>query len=238
MSHFPKTLLLFLAFTAAIPLAGCMEETVPVSLSVHDHYPDSQVLGASVNGEASAPVGGMICCVTIPKKWKPGLTAKVSWSVYLDDPDTQESPSSSRQLFRKSAVVEIPEYDKAARVQVHIYPGDKARLVVAQQDIGSPFYPLPRAEWPPYEVDNILIHRIVHIPGYFSWGTPYPASKRDWEWAKQWGVTQDGKCTDPDYLAWEKKFDAGIQEGEKKQQEEEQKLQPSQELNPLQEQSK
>jgi len=222
-----KTLLILCVFTVAISLAGCKEDVVPVGLRVHDHYPKRQVLGASVNGEASAPVGGTICCVTIPRKWKPGLTAEVSWSVYLEeDSNDPRNPNKTEKLVRKSAVVEIPEYMEAEGFHVHVYPDDKVRIAMTNKDIGNPFYPLPKAEWPPYEVDRVLIWRYLNVPNYYA---HKPRTRLDIEWIKQWGVA-DGKCTDPEYLAWEKEYEVKIQQIKQSEhmQQEQKNLQPQQ----------
>jgi len=216
MRHFLKTFLLLCGCVGTLSLAGCSEETSSVNLAVHDHYPERQVLGASVNGEASSAIGGTTCCVTVPKKWKPGLTAKVSWSVYL--PVDPNDPDSVKELVEKSAVAEIQEYtqNELGSIHVHVYPGEKVRLVVARWDYGSPFYPLPRAEWGVrHEVDNIFIYRYTRAPGYFDNQKKKP-TERDWEWARQWGITKDGKCIDPVYLEWEKNWPAMLEENRKK----------------------
>jgi len=222
MRYFPKRFLILCVFTVAISLAGCKEESASVGLSVFDHYPKRQVLGASVNGEASAPVGGVICCVTIPRKWKPGLTAEVSWSVYLeDDPSDPRNPIGTEKPVGKSAVVEIPEYtqNELGALDVHIYPDDKVRLVVTHWDYRSPFYPLPRAEREArHKIDYFLIRKYCRDPSYYDIPSR-PATSRDYKWAKQWGM-EDGKCTDPEYLAWEKEIEVKLKEGMKKQQEE------------------
>ncbi|MDR2208597.1 MAG: DUF3304 domain-containing protein [Azoarcus sp.] len=222
MNAYFKTFLLLCCVVLAFLQTGCKEEKgVAVSLSAHDHYPKRQVLGVSINDdEGSASIGGIQCCIVLPKKWKPGLTAKLSWAVYLDDdPNEPRDPNTPKQPVEKSAIVEIPQYDKPRQVHVHIYPGEKARIVVSNYDFGSPFYPLPREEWAfGGEVDYIIIYRITHTPNYYD-NHPKPPTEKDWEWAKQWGLTKDGKCTDPDYLEWEKGFHARIVEGRKRQRE-------------------
>jgi len=221
LRNYLKTgLLLLCGFVLALPLAGCREEEegVAVSMFAHDHYPNQQVLGVSINdGEGSASVGGLHCCVVIPRKWKPGLTAKLSWSVYLDDdPSVPSDPKVSQKPVVKSAVVEIPQYDKPAYVHMHIYPGEKARIVISNWSFGSPFYPLPREEWKEgNEIDYFFIDSYLHWPGMFD-HDPHPPTEKDWEWAKQWGLTKDGKCTDPDYLEWKKNLPAMLEESERR----------------------
>jgi len=216
MRYLLKAFLLLCGFMGALSLAGCGEEKAIVSLSVHDHFPGNKVLGASVNGEASSSVGGSSCCVNLPKKWKPGMTAKVSWAVYL--PVDPNDPNSQNTPVRKSAIVEIQEYtpDELGSIHVHVYPDDKIRLIVTLWDFASPFYPLPRAErGKGNEVNYFSIRIYCKNPHYFDM-PPTPATPRDYEWAKQWGM-ENGKCTDPEYLEWEKNLPAMLEENRKKQ---------------------
>ena len=77
---------LIAALLASTLLTGCFEEE-KVSLSyLGVNHTDKEVVELAINGEGgilnvSAQGGGgkMVCCVTLPRKWRPGLTVKIDW---------------------------------------------------------------------------------------------------------------------------------------------------------------
>lgn len=119
--HIPAAVLIFAM------LGGCLEaEKEPLSYTAINRT-DKDIVAISVNGEggvlhASAQNGGgaTICCVLLPKKWQPGLTAKIAWQeggVFKRDergnvvkergvPIVIESPW-------KEKIVEIPRYSES-----------------------------------------------------------------------------------------------------------------------------
>lgn len=191
--HFLKALLIFSGLVSVLPLAGCMEEEmVPLTVRGIDHTDYGRrkgVVGFDIDGKFSAGIGGTTFGgIDVPRKWKPGMTVTISWAAVETDEDVKTSTTKQH-----SAVVEIPEYTKEDlfTFYVHIYPGDKVKVVVARHGMGSIFHPLPREDWPVQTPDLITMHRYLSGPNDSYW----KLTKKDLEWAKQWGVV-DGKCQD------------------------------------------
>jgi hypothetical protein len=179
---------------SVVPMVGgcqAKEEMVPVSLSGLGHYKDDlSVLGFSVNNEASNKIGGITCCVTLPKHWKPGLTVKVSWSYTHGPSSTEETVVPPPQ----TKVVEVQKYtpERMGRLQIHFYDGNKVKAVSTDYDIGSPFYPLPKEDWHPYDVNQNVIWNYKNIPQIREELIP-----EDLEWGKQWGFSLEDKEQKP-----------------------------------------
>ena len=82
---------------------------------------------------------GSVCCVTYPRKWRPGLVAKVRWATSSGKSDGDPTPTWHE------AEVPIEPYDVPGSMNVHFLPESKVRIVV--------FNGSPRAEGykgPPY----------------------------------------------------------------------------------------
>jgi len=92
----------------------------------------NHVAGGAVSKHGES---GVICCIGIPDKWRPGLKVKVYvqndalWLKYKDPNRWQETELA------------VPEYDKAGDLFVAILPGDKVDLVVSNCDPGGPCWP-------------------------------------------------------------------------------------------------
>nr|WP_277914425.1 DUF3304 domain-containing protein [Janthinobacterium agaricidamnosum] len=80
--------------------------------------------------------GGETCCVMIPKQWRPGLKANIEWSydTRQDDPNPPPPPQKIE--------IDIPEYKKPGRIQVHFYDDYHVKLVISDCSITHPFYPM------------------------------------------------------------------------------------------------
>ena len=138
-------------------LAGCpaKEKSVPVSVTGYNHNEDLAILGFSVNG-ASGPNLGLAsgggkysCCIGLPKKWKPGMTATVHWQYGTLEGRPPPPPP-------QSATVEIPEYTpkNMGPLQVHFYPDHRIKVVSSRYLLGHPYHPLPQEDWYPWTLDE------------------------------------------------------------------------------------
>jgi hypothetical protein len=90
--------------------------------------------GVSINAYSG---GGSVCCILYPRKWHPGLTAKVKWA-------TSSGKSDGDPTWHE-AEVPIEPYDVPGSMNVHFLPNDEVRIVI--------FNGSPRAEGykgPPY----------------------------------------------------------------------------------------
>jgi len=135
-----------LAALLAIPLAGCLEaEKVPLSYLALNKT-DKNIVSIVVNGEGgildvSAQGGGgtVVCCVVLPKRWRPGLMATIKWqeggtfkrdekgAVVTEDgvPIVIESPWKER-------AVEVPKYDeKMGDFYIVFFPNDEIKVAVS-----------------------------------------------------------------------------------------------------------
>lgn len=110
---------------------------------VHHLGPNFNVSQFFVDGYYGSNVGrgggggSNVCCVLLPKKWRPGLSAEVRWS--LND-WSHEKPSEVEAGNYDSvagggsyiATVPVERYEKASHVWVHFYTGGKVRIVSSQ----------------------------------------------------------------------------------------------------------
>ncbi len=146
-----------LACLIGVVLAACSgDETVAVSYAAYNHT-DKSIVSFVINGEggilaASAHGGGgRMCCVVLPKHWRPGLMATIKWQeddIPIFNPDgtrkvidgvpaTNESPWKER-------TVEVPKYEgEMGTFFIHIFPGDEVKVLMNIYGAGNPQHPLP-----------------------------------------------------------------------------------------------
>lgn len=128
-------------FFAGVALAACSDTSDP-SIDISGlNYTDVWITTFFVNGyyaSGVSPNGGggkFVCCVTIPRKWRPGLRVTVRWTA--DD----RVPN-----LWKERVVEVPKYTERdfGTFAVHFYPDDTVKVLVTSVLEGHPNYPYPR----------------------------------------------------------------------------------------------
>ena len=148
--------------TCLLALSGCsQEEMVPVGVTGYNHIEDQSIDYFTVNGAGGSLLppwsggGNTSCCVSIPEKWKPGMTATVHWS--YGKRQGQPPPPEPQ-----SATVEIPEYapKKIGNLHVHFYPDHQIKVVVTTYGLGHSYYPLPKADWAPWELDEAVVRNL------------------------------------------------------------------------------
>jgi hypothetical protein len=112
-----------------------------------------------LNVPAKGGGGGQICCVTLPRKWRPGLTAKIKWeplSQYKRDSNGAlvmqgGAPVVIRSPY-KEKTVEIPKYTEKdlAHFDIHFLPNDEVLVKVSfeypEHPDYIPAYPSPREQ--------------------------------------------------------------------------------------------
>lgn len=138
--------------TVAI-VAGCSDAEAPparmsLNLVPYNHMTDGianfdvQVKGGSKSGggflHAGSGGGSMICCVSVPQKWQPDLTAKVSAEVYRQ---SGEKYDIAQEVF-------IPPYtpEQAGHVSVHFLRDGEVKIFVTRYALWHPDYPLKGRE--------------------------------------------------------------------------------------------
>lgn len=152
-----KTLLRKLLMTVLLPfsLAACSGDgTTGVSYTAYNHT-DKSVVSIIINGEGGvlhAPKhagGAEVCCVVIPDKWHPGLKATIKWQLdghwVRDKNGNIIEKDGSKQFVEgiwKEKTVDVMQYDKPARLQIHFEPGDQVKVIVSKYDPWAPESPV------------------------------------------------------------------------------------------------
>lgn len=130
----------------ACALTACEPEKVTISYMAVNHT-DEGIASIIVNGEGGilhAPAqggGGTMCCIVLPKRWRPGLTAEIKWQgggTYVrDDKGNVVTKNGVPVIIEspwKTQTVEVPQYtDEEIRghFDIHIMPGDKVLVKVS-----------------------------------------------------------------------------------------------------------
>lgn len=152
-----------LLVSVVMPLSACSQEgdlppTATASLSAYNHtsdhigqyYVDGQWGG---NSYAYGGGGSFVCCITYPRQWHTGLSAKVRWTT------SSSNPADPRILTWHEKVVPIESYEKTGTtLNVHFLPNSEVRLIITSMSAGTPGYagpdaPDPPPDWPPWEHD-------------------------------------------------------------------------------------
>ncbi|MGO4812258.1 DUF3304 domain-containing protein [Cupriavidus sp. 2MCAB6] len=131
-------------------LGGCTDDMIPVEVTGYNHMDKRAIVSFTVNGAGGpnlGPGGGggsFNCCIEIPKRWRPGMKAKIRWEYGSGD----DSP--------REAEVAIPKYTAQNRgaVQVHFYPEHRVKIVVSRYSLGHPANPLPQKDWAPWTLNE------------------------------------------------------------------------------------
>ena len=138
-----KTLsIILLAFS--ILLAACGDETVAVSYGGANHT-DKSIVSVIVNGEGGIldirahTVGGTgMCCVVIPKRWRPGLKVTIKWQEdgdWLLDEKGKEVIRNGKKVYVpapwKERTVDIPEYKAMGEFYIVFFPNDEVKGAVS-----------------------------------------------------------------------------------------------------------
>lgn len=145
-------------------LTACLEEE-KVSLSyLGVNHTDKSIVSVAVNGEGgvlNVPKfgggGGTVCCVSLPRKWHPGLTVKVDWQEdghwQLDKNGNPVLRDGVKVLVEEpwqSQTVEVPEYSEhdLSHLDIHFLPGGKVQVKVSflypEHPDYRPLYPIQK----------------------------------------------------------------------------------------------
>lgn len=75
-------------------------------------------------------IGGEMCCVALPAKWRSDLTVEVRWSVIEWRADDQGKDNAKRTLEGiYKARVPVEKYDSVGDLCVHFFPHGKVRVL-------------------------------------------------------------------------------------------------------------
>jgi hypothetical protein len=134
---------LFTAIFACFVLMGCAvnasesSETYGAQIGIVNHtgnYIYSASVGDGGGGSSFPYHAGIanICCVSLPKIWKPGLEYVVRWDV-----------PEGRKHNAKEKLVKVERYDETGSLYVHFFDNDEIRIVVTRWYGESKNHPIP-----------------------------------------------------------------------------------------------
>ena len=150
-----RTLYVWLAIVLVSVLAGCQsyaaEEMVDSSDQTVNTVPSIDIVDASYNGQLVDIHGGQSCCISLPAKWHPGMTATIAWTVdehrdynlggikapplntqqWDDWYDIHES-----QYVKHKAIVPVPRYEEASGFVLIFLPCNKVVPLLDANEIG------------------------------------------------------------------------------------------------------
>jgi hypothetical protein len=134
----------FACFLALVSVGCVVQSSAGAMNLVGINYTDQYVALYTVNGYAGANIlpygggGGGVCCISVPREWKPGMTVTVNWT----------SKRNADPIPWKTRVVEVPQYrpEDMGHFAVHFFPGDEVRVLVTMLYPHHPDYPFGSPE--------------------------------------------------------------------------------------------
>lgn len=158
-----SVLRLGLALLASLMLSACLkEEKVGLNYHAYNHT-DTSIISIVINGEGGVlnarahGEGSGVCCVVLPKKWRPGLLATIKWQpddipVFNPDgsPKIVDGVPASIESAWKERTVEVPKYsaDELDRgtFYIHFFRDDDVKVLVATRWAGYAGHPYPHPD--------------------------------------------------------------------------------------------
>ncbi|MCE1241381.1 MAG: DUF3304 domain-containing protein [Azonexaceae bacterium] len=149
-----------LASLFALVLAACSsDEKIGVSYHAYNHT-DNSIVSIVINGEGGIldatahGEGGGVCCVVLPKRWRPGLMVKVKWQLdgdWLKDEQGKEVIRDGKKVFVpgpwKEKTIEVPNYSyeelNYGNFYIHFFPEDEVKVLVNKYWAGNKAHPYP-----------------------------------------------------------------------------------------------
>jgi hypothetical protein len=127
--------------------------TTAVTLTGYQHIgPNFNIAGFYVNGYDGGNVGreggggSKVCCVLLPKKWRPGLVVEVRWAV--GDWSKENRTEINAGVYKSvaytcfKAMVPVEKYESAERVFAHFFSGGKVRIVSSMSSALGSLHPV------------------------------------------------------------------------------------------------
>jgi hypothetical protein len=171
MSWLQKLALSLLALT----FAGCASvqagindsNSTPVGLTGTQHMgPNFNVSGFYVDGAYGSNVGreggggSDVCCVLLPNKWRPGLTAEVRWAVgdWSKENLTETAAGNYTSITSEGvykALVPVEKYDVPGQLYVHFFIGGRVRVVSSNVGVLNKDHPIQRGD--SHAIDNATV---------------------------------------------------------------------------------
>lgn len=155
-----KLITLVAAVIYSIVLSACTtDEKVGVSYHAYNHT-DKHIVSIIINGEGGIldarahGEGGGVCCVVLPKHWRPGLMATVKWQ---EDDIPVLNPDGTRKIINgvpastespwKEKIVEVPKYGEEMGIFfMHFFPDDEVKVLVSLHGAGGANHSYPHPD--------------------------------------------------------------------------------------------
>ena len=134
-----------IALVFSLLLAACGdEEKIGVSYLGLNHT-DKSIVSVIVNDEGgvldvSAHGGGgkIVCCVMLPRKWKPGLIVTIKWqeggTFQRDEKGAVVKKNGVPVVIEgpwKERTVEVPKYEAMGEFYIVFFPNDEVKVAVS-----------------------------------------------------------------------------------------------------------
>ncbi|POA98463.1 hypothetical protein C2134_11815 [Chromobacterium sinusclupearum] len=149
-----------------LSLSGCQSlagaEMIGIPARVVNADKSISIIRATFNGQGVSGGGGDECCMSIPEKWKPGMTAEITWK---KDPTPKKNPDGSSPPQWKngeptrewdewmrihqsnyktmSKTINVPKYGDTCGVTFVFLPCDDARVIIDCDQKSELFRTLP-----------------------------------------------------------------------------------------------
>ena len=144
--------LLLALLPACEPMPNLAQQDTSVSSIEGYNYTIEGIQTFSVNGEWGSNIspgsGGrsIVCCVEIPKKWKPGLSATVKWERTDCRNDEKRCPKRIEDvdkwpMLHLTKEVPVEPYDRPYTTYVVFLPGDEVKIYVSTTGPDHPDHP-------------------------------------------------------------------------------------------------
>lgn len=120
--------------------------------------------GSNVGREGGG--GSDVCCVLLPKQWRPGLVVEVRWSVgdWTNENRAEIEAGNYRSVDGAGAdyiaTVPVERYELAEHLWVHFFTGGKVRVVSSMPGSGGPKHPIQDDD--PHAIDTATAGRPVN----------------------------------------------------------------------------
>lgn len=157
---FKQFAILSVAIGVALFFLACSsDEKIGVSEHAYNHT-DIAIVSIFINGEGGVldatahGEGGGVCCVVLPKKWRPGLMATIKWQLdgdWLMDEKGREVIRDGKKVLVpgpwKEKTIEVPKYSEEelnwGMFFIHFFPNDEVKVLINKFLAGSSHHPLP-----------------------------------------------------------------------------------------------
>ena len=124
------------------------------------NHTDKSIVSIIVNGEGGIAhvdaqwVGGEDCCISLPRKWHPGIMVTIKWQLG----GTYQLDSKGHRVIEdgvpvviegewKTKTVEVPKYegkDEEGMLLIYFYPNDEIKVLRSSGESSKPIYPYPK----------------------------------------------------------------------------------------------